>query len=181
VPTLVRLAELSDSALIRRVRHGDEAGFRALYQRHTPSLYLLLLRLLGGNAADADDVLQDTWIACCRGLHRFRGDAAFSTWLARIGIRSARSRLRLADITDDFLDHIPATNPPFSPTTRIDLDRAIRQLPDHQRVILVLHDIEGFTHEEIAEQLSMPVGTSKVTLSRARAAVRRLLSDGVPA
>jgi RNA polymerase sigma-70 factor (ECF subfamily) len=180
VPTLARLAELSDAALIRRVRDGDEAGFRALYQRHTPPLYLLLTRLLAGNTADADDVLQDTWVACCRGLHHFRGDAAFSTWLTRIGIRTARGRMRLAYAGDDFVDNIAAPSPPFSMQTRIDLDRAIRQLPDHQRVILVLHDVEGFTHEEIADQLSIPVGTSKVTLSRARAAVRRLLSDGVP-
>lgn len=180
MPTLVRLAELSDGALIRRVRDGDEAGFRALYQRHTPALYLLLTRLMAGNTADADDVLQDTWVACCRGLHRFRGDSAFATWLTRIGIRAARGRMRLAYSGDDFLDQIPAASPPFSAATRIDLDRAIRQLPDHQRVILVLHDIEGFTHEEIAEQLSIPTGTSKVTLSRARAAMRRLLSEGVP-
>jgi RNA polymerase sigma factor (sigma-70 family) len=180
VPTLVRLAELSDSALIRRVRDGDEAGFRALYQRHTPTLYLLLVRLLAGNTADADDALQETWVACCRGLHRFRGDAAFSTWLTRIGIRAARMRMGLVYSADDLLDQIPAASPPFSPVTRIDLDRAIRQLPDHQRAILVLHDVEGFTHEEIASQLAIPVGTSKVTLSRARAAVRRLLTDGVP-
>ena len=180
MPTLVRLTELSDSALIRRVRAGDEAGFRALYQRHTPALFLLLTRLLGGNDADAEDALQETWIAGCRGLDGFRGDAAFSTWLTRIGIRTARSRLRLTRDQEAFIDDVPSAAPPFSVTTRIDLDRAIRRLPDHQRAILVLHDVEGFTHEEIGEFLGVPVGTSKTTLSRARAAVRRLLSDGVP-
>jgi RNA polymerase sigma factor (sigma-70 family) len=181
VPTLVRLAELSDQALIRRVRAGDESGFRALYDRHTPQLHLLLIRILGGNAADAEDVLQETWMACCRGLHRFRGESAFSTWLTRIAIRIAQSRLRFTVDAGEFVDLLPAPPPPFSPATRIDLDRAIRQLPAHQRVVVVLHDIQGFTHEEIAEQLGIPVGTSKGTLSRGRATVRRLLSEGVPA
>jgi RNA polymerase sigma-70 factor (ECF subfamily) len=180
VPTLASLTELSDAALLQRVRGGDEAGFRALYQRHTPALHLLLLRLLAGNAADVDDTLQETWMACCRGLHRFRGDSSFATWLTRIGIRAARGRMALLIHDADSVENVPSSSPPFSETTRIDLDRAIRRLPDHQRAILVLHDIEGFTHEEIGEHLSIPVGTSKVTLSRARAAVRRQLSDGVP-
>ena len=181
MPTFVRLGELSDTALIRRVRAGDEEGFRALYQRHTPGLYMLLLRLLAGNSADADDALQETWMACCRGLHRFRGESAFATWLTRIGIRTARSHLRLVMAGGEFIEAIPAASPPFSLATRIDLDRAISRLPDHQRAILVLHDVEGFTHEEISSHLGIPVGTSKVTLSRGRASVRRLLAEGVPA
>lgn len=179
MPTLARLAELSDAALIDRVQRGDEAAFRAMYQRHTPALMTLLRRLLGANAADAEDVLQDTWVACCRGLHRYRGEAAFATWLTRIGIRTARGRLRIQGDAVELFDNVASAPPPFSTVTRIDLDRAIKRLPDHQRVILVLHDVEGFTHEEIAEQLGIPNGTSKVTLSRARASLRRALSEGV--
>lgn len=176
--TLASYAELSDAALIRRFLAGDEYGFRALYQRHTPRLRLLILRLVGGNGADADDVIQDTWLAGCRGLHRFNGDAKFSTWLTAIGVRVARSRLVLTPVEGDVSPDFAIDASPFSPGGRIDLERAIGRLPDHQRAIVVLHDIEGFTHEEIAEQLSIPVGTSKVTLSRARATLRRLLTEG---
>ncbi|HJU74573.1 MAG TPA: RNA polymerase sigma factor [Gemmatimonadaceae bacterium] len=168
--------EPADSVLIRRFLRGDEAAFRALYLRHTPRLRMTVWRLLGPHHDDTDDVVQETWLAGCRSMHGFNGDAKFSTWLTTIAIRRAQSRFsaqeedaELRDVADETADSL----------TAIDLERAIARLPDKQRAIVVLHDIEGFTHEEIARQLGIPVGTSKVTLSRAREALRRMLPDGV--
>jgi RNA polymerase sigma factor (sigma-70 family) len=178
VTTLAKHSDLSDAALIARFLGGDEGCFRALYHRHTPRLRMLILRLLWRNEAEADDVVQDAWLAGCRGMHRFRGDAAFATWLATIAVRIARNHLTIPRHDDDDAIDIVADPAPFSPAARIDLERAIDRLPDHQRAILVLHDVEGFTHAEIGTHLGVPVGTSKATLSRARAALRRLLTEG---
>jgi RNA polymerase sigma-70 factor, ECF subfamily len=166
---------MPDTVLIGRFLDGDEAAFRALYRRHTPRLRMVVLRLLAHREADADDVVQETWLAGCRSLHSYRGEARFGTWLTTIGIRAAARRLELGDEppSDDAIVAIEAA-PPLG--ERIDLERALAMLPDHQRAVIVLHDVEGFTHEEIARQLGVATGTSKGTLSRARAAMRRLLT-----
>jgi len=177
--TRAALSELPDSALIRRFLDGDESAFRTLYSRHTPRLRMIVWRLLGPRSEETDDVVQETWLAGCRGMHRFNGHAKFSSWLTTIGIRRVQSRFsQPTHATMDALD-AHASETTDAPLTAIDLERAIARLPDHQRVIVVLHDIEGFTHEEIATQIDIPVGTSKVTLSRAREALRRMLNDGV--
>jgi RNA polymerase sigma factor (sigma-70 family) len=163
-----------DAVLIRRFLDGDEDAFRALYRRHTPRLRMMVLRLLGFRDADADDVIQETWLAACRTLHTYRGDAKFGTWLTTIGMRNARSRLTLGAETDD--DALAALESPAVDGDHIDIERAIARLPDHQRVVLVLHDVEGFTHEEIATHMGVATGTSKATLSRARTALRSYLN-----
>ena len=174
------LADLSDSELIRRFRDGDEFAFRALYSRHTPRLRMIVWRLLGPRRDETDDVVQETWMAGCRGMHRFNGDAKFSSWLTTIGIRRAQSRFsEPTHATTEPLD-VAASAAMEGSLAAIDLERAIARLPDHQRVIVVLHDIEGFTHQQIANQIGVPIGTSKATLSRAREALRRMLNDGVP-
>ena len=83
----------SDLSLVRRIIDGDERAFRVLYDRHTPRLKMLVRRLLGRRAVDADDVLQETWLAACRSLHQYRGDAQLSTWLTSIGVRAAYASL----------------------------------------------------------------------------------------
>jgi RNA polymerase sigma factor (sigma-70 family) len=173
-------SDLADATLIGRFLGGDEAAFRALYHRHTPRLRMIVMRLLGASRRDeVDDVVQETWLAGCRGLHRYAGDAKFSSWLTTIGIRAAYGRFARGGETEtDLFDEIPAPEGP-GPGATVDLDRALSHLPDHQRVVVVLHDVEGFTHEEIARHLDVAVGTSKATLSRARAVLRRLLNDGV--
>jgi RNA polymerase sigma-70 factor (ECF subfamily) len=168
-----------DSGLIRRFLEGDEQSFRLLYRRHSPRLRAIIARLLGTRRSDTDDVLQETWLAACRALHQYRGDARFGTWLTTIGIRTARARLLVRPMTAVLEEDLPSTGSADAPET-IDLERALARLPDHQRLVLVLHDVEGFTHDEIAAQLGVAPGTSKVTLSRARQAMRRLLNDGVP-
>ena len=171
--------ELSDGALIRRFLDGDERAFRMLYERHTPRLRMTLQRLLGPRWQDVDDVVQDTWLAGCRGLHGYRGEARFSTWLTSIGVRTTLNHLERHSAREtEVLDEMPAPLT-SAPAAAIDLERALAALPDHQRVVVVLHDVEGFTHEEIGEQLGIAAGTSKATLSRARHALRLALSEGV--
>lgn len=171
--------DLSDSVLICRFLAGDDLAFRALYQRHTPRLRMVVWRLLGTRREETDDVIQETWMAGCRAMHRYSGEAKFASWLTTIGIRRAQSRwsipIEQSQESFDVADSAQADGP----ATAIDLERAIKRLPDHQRAVVVLHDIEGYTHQEIASQLSIALGTSKVTLSRARGALRRMLNDGV--
>ena len=171
--------ELPDAALIRRFLDGDERAFRMLYERHTPRLKMTLQRLLGWRRQDVDDLVQDTGLAGCRGLDAYRGDAKFSTWLTSIGVRATLNHLtRSGECETATLDEIaaPLTN---GPASMIDLERALASLPNHQRIVVVLHDIEGFTHEEIGAQLGVAEGTSKATLSRARHALRLALGEGV--
>jgi RNA polymerase sigma-70 factor (ECF subfamily) len=166
-----------DSQLLSAVAHGDERAFRALYRRHTPRLRMLVLRMLGGHASDTDDAVQETWIRAVAGVSGFRGESNFGTWLTGIGVRVAwgtirRRRPALAMMPDDE----PAVDPPDT-GERLDLDEALRRLPDQYRTVVVLHDVEGYSHEEIAESLGVAVGTSRSTLSRARQALRAMLSS----
>ena len=171
--------ELPDGALIRLFLDGDERAFRMLYERHTPRLKMTLERLLGARRQDVDDLVQDTWLAGCRGLHGYRGDAKFSTWLTAIGVRVTLNHLTRGDGPEtEVLDELPAPLT-SSPASMIDLERALAALPTQQRIVVVLHDVEGFTHEEIGEHLGVAEGTSKATLSRARHALRLALNEGV--
>jgi RNA polymerase sigma-70 factor (ECF subfamily) len=179
VTASVVTAELPDSVLIHRFLDGDEGAFRTLYHRHTPRLRMVIWRLLGQNDSEVDDVLQETWFKGCRGIHAFNGDSKFSTWLTSIGIRTVYSRFaRNGEPHDQLFDELPANDGP-EPAGTVDLERALALLPKHQRMVVVLHDIEGFTHQEIARQLGVATGTSKATLSRARTNLRRLLNGGL--
>jgi RNA polymerase sigma factor (sigma-70 family) len=164
---------MDDDVLIRRFLDGDEAAFRALYRQHAPRLRMTILRVLGHRRQEADDVLQDAWVAACRGLHQFRGDSRFSTWLASIAIRTARRRM------DWSLDHVELDDelaaPPIGTAQAVDLERALAQLTDGHRAVVVLHDVEGYTHEEIATLLGIAAGTSRSLLTRGRRSLRRLL------
>ena len=172
------MTQPSDVALIHRFLDGSESAFRALYERHTPRLKMTVRRLLGFRQQETDDVIQETWLAGCRGMHSYRGDAPFGAWLAAIAARTTYATLtRLTSReTDTVDDDITAPDQPEAP---IDIERALDALPDTQRMVVVLHDIEGFTHHEIAEQLGMAAGTSKATLFRARRALRAALNGGM--
>lgn len=167
----------SDQDLLAAVQHGDEEAFRLLYRRHTPRLQALLLRLLGGHHADADDALQESWIRAVRGLERFRGDSRFSTWLGGIGVRVTWEliRRRLPDGHLELDDLAAALGD--DPVGRVDLERALARLPDAYRLVVVLHDVEGYTHGEIAETLGIAEGTSKSHLFRARRLLRSELDS----
>jgi RNA polymerase sigma-70 factor (ECF subfamily) len=167
----------ADTALVAAVlSRGDEARFRVLYRRHTPALFRLALRLSGGASADAEDAVQETWIRAGRRLASFRGDSAFRTWLSGILVNRCReTRRERARETDAAVDDEPCTAPPAA--ERIDLERALAALAPGYREVLVLHDVEGYTHEEIAGLLGVDAGTSKSQLSRARRAMRAALTS----
>ena len=158
---------------------GDERAFRELYRRHTPALYQLVLRMLGGETADAEDVVQETWIRAVRQLTRFRWESSLRTWLSAIGLNLAREvlRRRARVRTEEFDERLELRAPLVRDGERIDLERAIARLPNGYRTVLVLHDVEGYTHEEISRQLQIAVGTSKSQLFDARRAVRSLLQS----
>ena len=157
---------------------GSESAFRELYGRHTPRLYMLVLRFVGGSEPDAQDAVQETWIRVCEGLDRFRWDSAFATWLRRIGVNVAVDFLRRQG-RDPARPANPGVDPPASPLPldeRIDLEGAISMLPDGYRQVVVLHDIEGMKHKEIGQLLGVAEGTSKKQLFSARRALRKYLS-----
>jgi RNA polymerase sigma-70 factor (ECF subfamily) len=165
--------ELAALILDRR----DETAFRALYRRHTPRLLAFVSRLVGHGEAEAEDVVQETWIRACDGLARFRWEARFSTWLLGIGLNVARERLgrpeRTAALEPERLPE--PSGPPACGEDRLDLERSIRLLPDGYRTVLLLHDVEGLKHVEIARRLGITTGTSKSQLFNARRMLRSML------
>jgi RNA polymerase sigma-70 factor (ECF subfamily) len=164
-----------DRALVSAVLRGrDEAAFRLLYQRHTATLYALALRLLGERRQDADDVLQETWIRAVTALPRFAWHSSLRTWLCSIVVNCCREVWRNA--RDELvIDEATVALQSGDVADQIDVATALARLPTGYRAVLVLHDIMGYTHEEIAAKLDIEAGTSKSQLSRARRAMRRAL------
>ncbi len=173
----IRNDDPTDAELAQRIlREGDEAAFRALYRRHTGALYQFVLRILGGSEMDAEDIVQETWIRAVAGLTRFRWESSFRTWLIGIGLNRVRKSLRrVRPAQQEDLERLEAELVAPDRAGRIDLEQAVRLLPDGYRAVLVLHDVEGFTHDEISRSLGITPGTSRSQLHFARRAVRRLL------
>lgn len=171
-------AVAADRVLAERVwREGDEGAFRTLYRRHTPALHQFALRLLGGNEHEAEDVVQDTWIRAVEHLPDFRWEASLKTWLAGIALNLCRGLFRRKD--RGWVTMRAGNEPTADPRSEVellDLEDAIAALPPGYRAVLVLHDVEGFTHEEIGERLEISANTSKSQLSRARRALRAALA-----
>jgi len=166
----------TDRVLAERVVHArDESAFRELYRRHTPRLYQFVLRVMGGDELEAEDVVQDTWMRASRSLGEFRWESRFGTWLTGIGLNLCRNRLRSSGRWTDLPEAAVQWTRPTPGETRIDLERAIATLPPRCRTVLILHDIEGLKHAEIAERLGVTEGTSKSQLFSARRAMRRFL------
>jgi RNA polymerase sigma-70 factor (ECF subfamily) len=173
------VTEATDDALIADiVARRSERAARMLVDRHSPRLLAAVRRLLASDSAAAEDVLQHAWINAISSLGSFRRDASFSTWMHRIAIRAALDHLRRrTPLHDCAADAVMSEL--SAPTTdvdgRLDLERLIGQLPAGCRSVLVLHDIEGFTHREIGEMLDIPQGTSKARVFEARARLREAL------
>lgn len=170
----------TDRELVDAVLHsGDEAAFRALYRRHTPRLFMLVTRLLARGDREAEDVVQETWVHAFESLGRFAWNSSFATWLTGIGLNRVRDRVRrYGRSRETGVDTLPETAAAADPRdVRIDLERLIERLPDEQRMVLVLHDVEGMKHREIAEHLGIPEGTSKTHLFNARRSLRALMSS----
>jgi len=169
----------SDADLIRRFLDArDQTAFRELYRRHTPPIYGLLYRLTGGSDSDAADVMQDAWIRAARNLATFRGASQFRTWLTGIALNCFREWRRASQALVASPENAGEPAPPHD--LRGDIERALQALPVHYREVLVLHDIEGYTHEDISGALGIEPGTSKSRLFRARYLFRRWWqSDGI--
>ena len=162
------------SDVIRRAQAGDMDAFELLYREHSPRVFALCLRLCGGMRAEASDLMQDVFIRAWRGLGSFRGDSAFSSWLHRLTVNAmleaARSEKRRTARVLPMEDPgtVGALALSESPDLQMDLERAIARLPEGARAAFVLHEIEGYKHEEIAAQLGIATGTVKAQLHRAR-------------
>jgi RNA polymerase sigma factor (sigma-70 family) len=162
-------------------RERSEASFRALYRAHTPRLSRTCDRLVAGSALHRDDIVQETWLRAVRLIDRFRAQSRFSTWLCGIAVNVVHEGHRrdgggkLVPL-DDYAEDIAA--PAIDQLSAIDLDRALAQLPPGYRAAIVLHDIEGYTHEEVAAMLEIAPGTAKSQLSRSRARFRDILGAG---
>jgi RNA polymerase sigma-70 factor (ECF subfamily) len=171
----------SDRTLVTEfLEQREERTFRELYRRHAPTLNQLITRLVGGSNGDAEDVIQVTWIRAIQNLPGFRWDSSLRTWLTGIALncsrehRRAMNHPRIFELNEETA--IMESPMPGGDINPFDLESAIRKLPDGFREILILHDIEGYTHEEIARLLGIQTGTSKSQLARARSAVRSALA-----
>lgn len=161
-----------DVALVERFLRGRrEDAFRALYRAHTPALYALAMRLTGGDRGEAEDLVQESWVRALTALHTFRGQSALRSWLCGVVVNVRRGRIRADWRVVDAPEVEPLADTPSSDDA-IDLERAIAALPDGARDVYVLHDVEGYTHREIADLLGIVEGTSKSQLNRARALLR---------
>lgn len=166
--------------LVSAAQQGDETAFRSLYDLSVERVYALCLRL----AADpglAEELTQDVFVRAWEKLRSFRGESAFSTWLHRLAVnvvlteRRTRGRREKRVFPTGALADLERAPAGPAPGTRMDLEQAIAALPPGARAVFVLHDIEGYQHEEIAEMSGLAEGTSKAQLFRARRLLRELL------
>jgi RNA polymerase sigma-70 factor (ECF subfamily) len=176
-------ADGDDARRVRDFLAGrSEAAFLALYRAHSPYLFGLALRLAGGRRDDAEDALQEAWLRATERLGQFRFESALRTWLAGFVVRCGRELRRRRHPAREEpaggfeLEEVAPTVPPALP--EIDLERALAKMPPTLRDVLVLHEIEGLSHDEIGRVLEIPAGTSKSRLWFARRALRGAL--GVP-
>ena len=169
---------MTDLELIRQAQDGDGVAIRELYRRHSGRVYAVVRRLAGEDAL-AEDWAQEAWVRVFRALPSFRGESRFTTWLHRIAVNSAlhgrRWRERRARNEAPLTPALPVGGPTEQAVLRMRLERALEKLPDRMRQVIVLHDVEGYTHEEIGEALGVTPGTSKSQLFKARARMRELL------
>jgi len=177
----------SDTQLIARAQRGDEEAFAALFEAHKRRVYSLCLRMTG-NTAEAEDLAQEAFLQLFRKISTFRGESAFSTWLHRLAVNVVLMHLRKKGLQQVSLDE-PDTSQDepvkrdygdddrrlTGSVDRIGLERAISELPPGYRAVFVLHDVEGYEHNEIAEIMNCSVGNSKSQLHKARMKLRERL------
>jgi len=175
--------------LVKRAQEGDSNAFGALFEAHRSRIYSVCLRMTS-NAAEAEDLTQDAFLQAFRKIAKFRGDSAFSTWLHRIAVNTVLMHFRKNSLSQISLDE------PYSDSEgskirreygtrdkglagcvdRVALARAMKDLPPGYRTIFLLHEVEGYEHQEIAEMLSCSVGNSKSQLYKAKLRFRELLA-----
>lgn len=176
---------VGDGGLVARARRGDVDAFEQLYRLHAGRVYALCLRL-SADAGVARELTQDTFVRAWEALPRFRADASLTTWLHRIAVnamlerrrgdRRRSTRVGLAEDEDEEAMQVAGAVSAPDVATAIDLERAIGALPPGVRRAFVLHDVEGYTHEEIATMTGLAAGTLRAQLHRARQLLMRALS-----
>ncbi len=173
VETLLEERVTTTAALVARAQAGDTAAFGQLYRGHVDRVFAVCLRMVADRGR-AEELTQRAFVKAWQALGSFRGESAFGSWLHRIAVnvvlvemRSARRRQQRIQTTDD-LTCYDCPGGGAAPGERLDLEEAIASLPEQARAVLVLHEIEGFKHDEIAEMLEIAPGTSKAHLHRAR-------------
>jgi RNA polymerase sigma-70 factor, ECF subfamily len=179
--------DLSESEAIRRAQRGDADGFEHIYQSYSRRVYALCLRMVG-NTAEAEDLTQEAFVTLLRKIQTFRGESAFSTWLHRIAVNLVLMRVRkktLPKISRETLNARDLGGPTrelsgpdlhlAGSIDRVHLERAIGRLAPCHKVVVELHDIQGYKHKEIAQIMDWSVGNSKAHLHRARRRLRDLL------
>ena len=184
-------SELTESEAIRLAQQGDAAAFERIYRLHSRRVYALCLRMVG-NTTEAEDLTQEAFLQLFRKIHTFRGESAFSTWLHRLSVNVVLMRLRKKSLPETSLEE---TTEPDEETggprkevggpdlllsgsiDRVNLQRAIEQLPPGYKTVFVLHDIQGYEHNEIAEIMGCSIGNSKSQLHKARMRLRELLQE----
>jgi RNA polymerase sigma-70 factor, ECF subfamily len=183
----------TEAEFIRLAQAGDAAAFEHLYQLHGRRVYALCLRMVG-NPSDAEDLMQEAFLQLFRKIGTFRGESAFSTWLHRMTVNVVLMRLRKKTLPAASLEE---TTEPDEETggprkdigapdlrlsgavDRVNLERSIGKLPPGYRTVFVLHDVQGFEHNEIAGIMGCSVGNSKSQLHKARTRLRELLQEDI--
>ena len=179
--------KLTEAEAIERAKQGDAEAFESLYSLHKRRVYSLCLRMTG-NPASAEDLTQEAFLQLFRKIGTFRGESAFSTWLHRMSVNVVLMQLRKKslpvvpiDETTDTDEESPRKEPGApderlaGSIDRLQLQRAVDELPPGYRTIFVLHDVEGFEHNEIATMVGCSIGNSKSQLHKARMKLRNLL------
>ena len=172
--------------IIRRAVDGDEGALRALWTRHAPHIDIVVRRLVGGDADLAADIAQEVWIQIFRALPSYRGDSQFSTWAHRIAVNRTLNALRKSRRLANLETEVNEESASFEPDTdrsfiAQSIEDAAAKLSPGARAVFVLHDVEGYTHEEIAAELGITAGGSKSQLFKARAKLRVLLAHLIDA
>jgi len=169
---------------VDKARGGDQLAFEKLYRSHCDRIYGLCWRMCGGDRALAEDMVQEAFVRAWNKLHLFKGDSKFGTWLHRLTVNVVLSdrrirvkRLQREQAFSDDIERVQVGDRDVFAGLRKDLEAAIAGLPERARTVLVLYDIEGYQHSEIAEMTGMAVGSSKAQLHRARKLVQEILKD----
>ncbi len=186
---LVDVTKLSDYELTQASSKGDMVAFEEVYNRHHRRVYAICLRMLK-NTNEAEDLTQDVFIQLHRKIGSFRGDSAFTTWLHRLTVNQVLMHFRKRTVKFEKTTEEGETpvqmvrgseRPGKMPVVdKIAIQNAIKQLPNGYRNVFLLHDVEGFEHEEVARILGCSVGTSKSQLHKARLKLRKLLTRKAP-
>ena len=174
----------TETRWVEQARDGDQLAFEKLYRSHCGRIYALCWRMCGCDKALAEDMVQEAFVRAWNKLNLFRGDSKFGTWLHRLTVNvvlsDRRIRVKRLQREREMVDEVERTligDRDVFAGLRKDLEAAISSLPERARTVLVLYDIEGYQHSEIAEMTGMAVGSSKAQLHRARKLVREELKD----